>query len=89
MERALGRMVERSNGPSSRGKEELKIGSLRRAPPLAVTMENRIRFASNVAQRDIGLIYVAHPNTSLNCIERSMGRRNLQQNMSHTLPVRL
>jgi hypothetical protein len=84
------RMVERSNGPSSRRKEELRIVSLRRALPLAVNMEKRIKFVPNLAQRDISLVYVTHPNTSLNCIKRSMGRsRSLQKNMSHTLPARL
>jgi hypothetical protein len=49
MERALRRMVEGLNVPSSRIKEEIRIGTLRRALPLLVNMESRIRFASNMA----------------------------------------
>jgi hypothetical protein len=49
MKRALGRMVERSNGPFSRRKEEIIIGSIRsRASHLVVNMENGIRFASKI-----------------------------------------
>jgi hypothetical protein len=77
MERALGRMVERLKGPSSRRKEGIRIGSLSRALLLTLNTENMIRFASNLAHKEIGLVYAAHPNIWLNCIKRSMGRRSL------------
>jgi hypothetical protein len=72
-ERVLGRMMEKLNIPSSRRKEEIRIKSLRRAL-LAVNIENRIRFALGVAQRDIGLVYAAHLSTLLNCIKTLQGR---------------
>jgi LDH2 family malate/lactate/ureidoglycolate dehydrogenase len=56
-EKALRRIVERINKPSSRRKEEIIIGSLRRALHLAVNMENGIKFASNVTQR---VSYIQH-----------------------------
>jgi hypothetical protein len=82
-------MVERLKRPSSRRKEGIRIESLRRALHLMVNMENRIRFASNVALKDIGLAYAPNPSISLNVIKRNTRKGNPQQNTSHTSPLKL
>jgi hypothetical protein len=37
----------------------------KRAPCLTVNMENMVKFALNVTPKDIGLLYVVHPTTSV------------------------
>jgi hypothetical protein len=49
-EKDIRRMVKRLKGASSTRKEEIKIGSLRRALRLAINKENMNRFSSSVTQ---------------------------------------